>query len=101
MIGNIEWVHEFFSPAGIDDRALALIPTILNEIVTPRKLSLAGFCSEIDARHGRLPGSSLMVTRHLLSTRKVICDMEHVTLNGALPISELRVNDLYQKRRLA
>lgn len=100
LIRNIEWVHGFFSSAGIDDRALALIPTLLNEIVTPRPLSLAGFCSEMDTRHGRLPGSSLMVLRHLLSTRKVICDMERVALNGALPISELKVNELYQKPRL-
>lgn len=101
LISNVAWVHPFFSPAGIDPRVLALIPTFLNEVVTPRHLSLAGFCSEMDARHGLPHGSSLTVMRHLLSTRKVTCDMEHVTLDGSLSISELKINDEYQKRRLA
>ncbi len=100
LIGNIAWAHPFFSPAGIEDRVLALIPTFLNEVVTPRRLSLAAFCNEMDARHGLPPGSGLTLMRHLLSTRKVTCAMEHVTLNGNLPISELKVNDEYQKRRL-
>lgn len=100
LIGNIAWVHPFFSPAGIEDRVLALIPTFLNEVVTPRQLSLAGFCSEMDARHGLPRGSSLTLMRHLLSTRKVICDMERAKLGGCLMISELKVNDLHQQRRL-
>ncbi len=100
LIGNIAWVHPFFSPAGIEERVLALIPTFLNEVVTPRQLSLAGFCSDMDARHGLPRGSGLTLMRHLLSTRKVICDMEHARLSGSLPISELKVNDLHQRRRL-
>jgi hypothetical protein len=101
LIGNIAWIHAFFSPAGIEDRVLALIPTFLNEVVTPRQLSLAGFCSEMDARHGLPRGSGLTLMRHLLSTRKVTCEMEQVKLGGWLPISELKVNDLHQQRRLA
>lgn len=101
LIRNIAWVHAFFSPAGIEDRVLALIPHFLNEVAALRQLSLAGFCSEMDARHGLPPGSSLTLMRHLLAVRKVICDMKTVTLSGSLPMSELKVNDFHQQRRLA
>jgi hypothetical protein len=100
LIGNIAWIHPSFWPAGIEDRMLALIPLFLNELANPRQLSLAGFCSEMDVRNRLRPGSSLTLMRHLLSTRKVICDMEHVKLSGSLLISELKINDPHQRRRL-
>jgi TnsA endonuclease N terminal/TnsA endonuclease C terminal len=101
LIGNIAWVHPFFSPAGIEDRVLALIPLYLDEVAVPRRLSLARFCAGMDTRHGLPHGSSLTLMRHLLAIRKVVCDMKSVTLSGSLPMSELKINDFHQKRRLA
>lgn len=101
LIGNIAWVHGFFSPAGIEGRVLALIPLFLNEVAGPQQLSLAGFCSGMDTRHGLPPGSSLPLMRHLLATRKVICNMEQVKLSGQSPLSALKVNERHQQRRLA
>jgi hypothetical protein len=103
LIGNIAWIHGFFSPAGIDEKVLALVPIFLNEIATAprRQLSLAGFCSQMDARHGLPPGSGLTLMRHLLATRKITCDMRQVNLNAQLSLSALRVSVLHQQRSLA
>lgn len=101
LIGNVAWVHPFFSSNGIEDKVLALIPLFLNEIATPRQLSLAGFCSGMDKLHGLPPGSSLTLIRHLLATRKVTCDMKQVKLSGQLPLSDLKVNQRNEQRRLA
>jgi hypothetical protein len=100
LIGNIAWVHGFFSSAGIEASVLQLIPLFLSEIAPPRQLSLAGFCSGMDTRHGLPSGSGLTLMRHLLATRKVICDMQSVKLGGQLSITKLKVNELHQQRRL-
>ena len=101
LIGNIAWLHGFFSSDGIDDRVLTLIPIFLKEIVASRQSSMAGFCSGMDRRHGLPPGSGLALMRHLLATRKVICDMKQVKLNGQLPLSALKLSEKHKGRRLA
>jgi hypothetical protein len=72
LVGNIAWAHGFHSPAGIEDRVLALIPLFLKELAVLRQVSLAGFCCAMDSRHGLPPGSSLTLMRHLLAGRKVV-----------------------------
>lgn len=101
LIDNIAWVHPFFSSNGIEDKVLALIPLLINEIPTSRQSSLAGFCSGMDRLHALRPGSSLTLMRHLLATRKVICNMKQVKLSGQSPLTALKVNQRHEQRRLA
>ncbi len=98
---NVAWIHGFFYSDGIEDRVQALTPLFLGALASSPQVILAEFCSAMDTRHGLRPGSSLTLMRHLLATRKVVCDMEHVKLSGQLSISALKVNELHQQWRVA
>jgi hypothetical protein len=101
LIGNIGWVRDFSCSDGIEDRSLALIPLFLDEIAARPQVSLGGFCSNMDMRNSLQPGSSLQLLRHLLATRRVICDMEQDVLNYQLSLSALTVQKQDQVRRTA
>jgi len=101
LIKNIAWLHHFFHPDGLEGRLLTLIPLFLEEIGAHLQGSLGGLCEVIDQRYSLQPGSSLSLVRHLLATRIVTCDMEHLVLNAKLPVSALIVEKQAQHRSLA
>ena len=101
MIDNIAWIRDFSSSHGLQCRSLELIPHFLEEIVASPQLSVGKFCFDADTRYNLPSGSSLALMRHLLATREVTCDMEHVVLNVHLPFSSLKIGQQKQRRRRA
>lgn len=98
LVDNITLVHGFYSQQGLDERALALIPVLLDEIATRPHQSIGAFRAAMDQQHNLPQGATWSILRHLLATQMVVCDMEQVMLNDRLPLAAMSVNRPRQRR---
>ncbi|MBU2847632.1 heteromeric transposase endonuclease subunit TnsA [Acidithiobacillus ferriphilus] len=97
LIRNIEWVHSYHR---IDDLPGSSYPGFYRDAAR-RMLALVGaspwlslrqFCEDIEARLGLRGGEGLMLFRHLLATKAVLCNMETLMLSDQLTMASFRTS---------
>lgn len=91
---NIEWVHSFHQlddlaepyPGFYQDAARRM----LAQVGARPWLPLRQFCSDMEARLGLPTGDGLMLFRHLLAIKAVLCDMDMLTLSDQLTMASFQ-----------
>jgi TnsA endonuclease C terminal len=73
---------------------------IAREIAVGRALSLQQFCADADVRLGLDVGTALLLVRHLLATRQLVCDMTR-PISDTVSISVFKSAEAPQKKGLA
>lgn len=88
-IKNISWVHNY---ADIDDLSQPYsgyyaekAALVQNEISTWRGTSLKQACQTLDDRLAMQPGTALLLVRHLIACKRLLCDMSE-PLSESSPI---------------
>jgi len=76
---NIAWVHNYVE---LDDLSQPYpgyyaekATLVLNEIVSWRGISLKQACQTLDDRLSMQPGTALLLVRHLIACKRLLCDM--------------------------
>jgi hypothetical protein len=95
VVRNIEWVH---GCASVEDLAQPYpgyfaekAALIAREVPAARAdLKLGEFCAEKDSRFAMLASTSLMLIRHLLATKVLICEMSE-PLDDAAPMARFQL----------
>ncbi len=95
LIRNIEWVHSFYRlndliephPGFYQDAARRMLAQVM---ASPWQ-TLRQFCSDMEARLELIDGDGLMLFRHLLATKSIICDMETLTLSDRLTMASFQM----------
>lgn len=79
LAGNIAWVHNYVYvedlsqpyPGYYAEKAAL----VLNEIASWRGVSLKQACQALDDRLSMQPGTALLLVRHLIACKRLLCDM--------------------------
>ncbi len=90
---NIAWVHNYIDlddlnqpyPGYYAEKA----KLVLNEIVSWRGVSLKQACQALDERLALQPGTALLLVRHLIACKRLLCDMSE-PLGETCPIERFR-----------
>lgn len=76
---NIAWVHNYVD---LDDLSQSYpgyyaekATLVLNEIISWRGVSLKQACQALDDRLAMQPGMALLLARHLIACKRLLCDM--------------------------
>jgi len=90
---NIAWVHNYVD---LDDLSqphpgyyAEKATLVLNEIVSWRGVSLKQACQGLDDRLAMQPGTALLLVRHLIACKRLLCNMS-VPLGEASPVENFR-----------
>ena len=88
LIRNIEWVHNFYRLEGLVEPHPSFYQDagrrMRAQVSASSWLSLQQFCENMEVRLGLGGEEGLMLFRHLLATKSVLCDMESVVLSDPL-----------------
>ena len=88
LIRNIEWVHNFYRLEGVVEPHPGFYQDaghrMQAQVSASSWLSLQQFCENMEVRLGLGGEEGLMLFRHLLATKSVLCDMESVVLSDPL-----------------
>nr|WP_283103159.1 TnsA endonuclease N-terminal domain-containing protein [Acidithiobacillus sp. S30A2] len=88
LIRNIEWVHNFYRLEGLVEPHPGFYQDagrrMRAQVSASPWLSLRQFCGDMEVRLGLGSEEGLMLFRHLLATKSVLCDMESVVLSDPL-----------------
>ncbi|MGC2855138.1 TnsA endonuclease C-terminal domain-containing protein [Novispirillum sp. DQ9] len=90
---NIAWVHNYVDvddlsqphPGYYADKAIL----VLNEIASSRGVSLKQACQALDDRLAMQPGTALLLVRHLIACKQLLCDMSE-PMSEASPVENFR-----------
>ncbi|MBF0326208.1 MAG: TnsA endonuclease N-terminal domain-containing protein [Alphaproteobacteria bacterium] len=93
LAGNIAWVHNYVD---LDDLSqphpgyyAEKAALVLNEIASWRGVSLKQACQALDERLSMQPGTALLLVRHLIACKRLLCDMSE-PLGEASPVENFR-----------
>lgn len=93
LVRNIEWCHSFGSVANLaqpySGYYAEMAALIAREVPGRPRLTLQQFCEEMDLRFALNASTSLMLVRHLLASRVLICNMSQ-------PIDDSVLMDRFQ-----
>ncbi|CAM3068769.1 TnsA endonuclease N-terminal domain-containing protein [Paenibacillus sediminis] len=75
---NVDYVHSVYDLTGhqISESTIAKVKRLMEPQLLKGTRGLTEITNEIDDKLGLLPGNSLTISRHLISTKKWIIDME-------------------------
>jgi hypothetical protein len=94
-VSNINWIKNFVSLDGLQephpdyyvDRARLILKELSRRSV---QIRLQDFCVSMDASHGLEVGTTLLLVRHLLASKAIVCNM-HEPIDDAMPIGKFSV----------
>lgn len=95
LIRNIEWIHSFHQLNDLSEPHSGLYQDsarrMLAQIGKSPWMLLHQFCEDMDTRFGLRSGDSLMLFRHLLAVKAILCDMNTLKLNDQLTMGNFRL----------
>ena len=95
LIRNIEWIHSFYQLNDLFETHSGLYQDsarrMLAQIGKSPWMLLHQFCEDMDTRFGLRSGDGLMLFRHLLAVKAILCDMNTLKLNDQLTMGNFRL----------
>ena len=104
LIANVRWIHNYASidqlaqpyPGYLDEKA----GLVLKELAVTASGRLGQLADGLDAHLSMQPGTALLLLRHLIAQRKILCDMA-APLNEATLVQSLTIAQPIRQRRRA
>lgn len=100
LVRNISWVHSYRDVEGFNQPYPGYLAEkadlVLMELSSWRDASLRQACQGLDLRFAMQPGTTLLLVRHLIACKRLICDMT-LPLDDSAPVSRFQVATAVQK----
>jgi len=101
LVRNISWVHSYRDIEGFDNQPYPgylaeKADLMLMELPSWRDASLRQACQGLDLRFAMQTGTALLLVRHLIASKRLLCDMT-LPLDDSAPVSRFQVATAVQR----
>lgn len=94
LVRNISWVHSYRDVEGFNQPYPGYLAEkadrMLMELPSWRDASLRQVCQGLDLRFAMQTGTALLLVRHLIASKRLVCDMA-LPLDDSSPVSRFQV----------